>query len=139
IPRLKCPFCNFRNIDEDTILHHIRWTDNSAHWVDIDKIDRKSFFIPKTKKKDGRYHYEIMDELPLPWIRCLWCSYRHKKEHNLGWHFYEEHRYEIYKIGLTNAERRQIQRKDKFWFLYSPIEFQLEKAVRMAKSRTRVF
>ena len=28
---LKCPFCNFRNIHEDTMAHHIRFTKDKKH------------------------------------------------------------------------------------------------------------
>ena len=28
---LKCPYCNFHNIHDDTMQHHIRYTDDKPH------------------------------------------------------------------------------------------------------------
>ena len=35
------------------------------------------------------------NNLPLPFIRCLWCDFQDKKVHDLGWHFYDRHKYEL--------------------------------------------
>jgi len=123
IPLLKCPFCNFRNIHEDTILHHIRWNDNSAHWVDVEKVDTNSFFIHnnKNRKKQSRYHYERKEDLSLPWIKCLWCDYQDKIVRDLERHFLENHRRELYQLGWT----------------YHTTEAILEKASKLARAPKR--
>jgi hypothetical protein len=110
-------------VHEDIILHHIRWNDNSAHWVDLDKIDKNSLFSPKNKKKESRYHCETLDELPLPWIKCPWCNYRHKKERDLQWHFLEEHRNKLYQNR---------------WNHYKT-ETKLERQSNLAKTKMRKF
>jgi hypothetical protein len=131
---LKCPFCNFKNIHEDTITRHIRHTDDSKHWVDLDKLDKNMYFV--TSRKKSHYgHYASKQDLPLPWIRCLWCSYRDKVERDLSFHFLECHRHKLYKIKIGNVEWRMIKQKDPFYFLYERVEFVLDKAVRVAKLR----
>jgi hypothetical protein len=42
---LKCPFCDFVNIHENTVIHHIRYTDDLLHEVDVDKIDKTMYVI----------------------------------------------------------------------------------------------
>jgi hypothetical protein len=64
----KCPFCNFRNIFEDEITHHIRYRDDVKHAVDVDKVDKKKYIVTKIKK-EGHYTYEKKEDLPLPWIK----------------------------------------------------------------------
>jgi hypothetical protein len=42
---LKCPFCDFVNIHEDSVMHHIKYTDDPMHKVDLEKIDKSEFII----------------------------------------------------------------------------------------------
>lgn len=42
---LKCPFCDFENIHEETITHHIKYTDDLLHKVDVEKIDKSDYVI----------------------------------------------------------------------------------------------
>ena len=51
-PLLKCPFCNFRNIHEDTITHHIKFTDDTYHKdVDIEQLDKSQLYCYQSNKK----------------------------------------------------------------------------------------
>jgi len=135
---LKCPFCNFRNIHEDTITHHIRYKDDTKHWVDLDKLDKKMYF--EACKKESSYGtYSSKENLPLPGIRCLWCNYRDKIEHDLEWHFLENHRIQLYReIRVTSEERKIAWRNDPFSSMYDKIEYLLEKAVELAKRKSGI-
>jgi hypothetical protein len=94
VPLFKCPYCKFRNVHEDIIIHHILWKDDILHQVDIDKIDKNRFFIHKNKIQ-SHYTYVKKEDLALPWIKCLWCNYRDKVERDLEWHFLEQHGYKV--------------------------------------------
>lgn len=135
---LKCPFCNFKNIHEDTITHHIRYKDDAKHWIDLPKLD-KSKYIVVSRKQSHYGPYLSKQELPLPSINCLWCGYTDKIERDLQWHFLENHRNRLYReIILTSVERKRASRNDHFLFLYNSIEYILEKAVKIAKQKIGV-
>jgi hypothetical protein len=135
---LRCPFCNFTNIHVDTITHHIRYRDDAKHWVDIEKLDKKMYFV--TYRKQSPYGpYLSKQELPLPWIKCLWCSYTDRIERDLEWHFLENHRIELYReIRVTSVERKRASRNDPFSFMCDKMEYILEKAVKLAKQKSGV-
>jgi hypothetical protein len=40
---LKCPLCDFVNVYEDTVTHHIKYTDDILHNVDLEKIDKSTY------------------------------------------------------------------------------------------------
>lgn len=136
---LKCPFCSFKNIHEEEITHHIRYKEDSKHNVDVDKIDKKQYIVTK-KEKESRYHYESKEDLPLPYVKCLWCDYRDKVERDLEYHFLEKHKDRLYKIKVSPHERRQdsVWTKDPFSWMYDDIEYRLYKAVKLAKRKSGV-
>lgn len=76
------------------------------------------------------------DNLPLPWIRCLWCSYQDKIERDLSWHFYDRHKYQLYKLEVTQQEIENDRARDPFYFLYDSIEHNIDKALRLAKEKS---
>jgi hypothetical protein len=138
VPLLKCPFCNFKNVHEEEITHHIRYKEDANHNVDVDKIDKKKFVVTK-KEKESRYHYESKEDLPLPYIKCLWCDYRDKVERDLEYHFLERHRYELYKISVPwERITDKVWAGDPFSWMYADIDYILYKAVRVAKEASRV-
>lgn len=103
---LKCPFCDFRNIYENTITHHIRWTGDAAHTgMHINKLDKSSYVVAEKPKGSPYGQYFSRENLPLPWINCLWCDYRDKIAFDLSLHFLEEHKEELMAIPITRRER----------------------------------
>lgn len=139
---LKCSFCNFRNIHEDTITHHIRWTDDAKHDVDLNSLDKNSFIVTKKQTESPYGPYISKEDLPLPWITCLWCSYRDKIEFDLSLHFLEKHKKEILKLQISFEDRRRafspLEPSLGFFTKFEPlIEFKLDVAVEMAKEENR--
>ncbi len=138
-PLLKCPFCNFRNIHEDTITHHIRFTDDTQHKdVDIEQLDKGRYIVSRVTKKESPYGpYVSKEEIPLPWVKCLWCDYRDKIDFDLSLHFLEQHKKKLLAIPITNRERKaaKILAGDWFAIFESPMEYRLDKAVNMAKKQ----
>jgi hypothetical protein len=123
----RCPFCSFKNIHEDEITRHIRYKKGSKHNVDVDKLDKKTYIVTK---KPGHYTYEKKDDLPLPWIQCLWCDYQDKIERDLEWHFLEKHKSRLNKMMIP-ADEYYI---DSFALSNcSDIECRLQKATKLAK------
>ena len=137
VPLLKCPFCSFKNIHEEEITHHIRYKEDAKHNVDVDKIDKKKYIVTK-KEKESRYHYESKEDLPLPYVKCLWCDYRDKVERDLEYHFLEKHKDRLYKMKASPQERRQdrVWTQDPFSWMYDDIEYRLYKAIRLSKRKT---
>ena len=138
LPLLKCPYCNFRNIHEETIRHHIQCNNQDSHKrVDADKIDKNELYVIKNRKK-SRYHYEAKEDYGLPSIKCLWCDYSDKVERDLEYHFLEKHKYRLYKMKASPHERRQnpIWTQDPFSWMYDDIEYRLYKAIRLNKRKT---
>jgi sarcosine oxidase delta subunit len=140
---LKCPFCNFRNIHEDTITHHIQYTDDVKHDVDINHIDKSQYIVTRTANNESPYGpYLSKAELKLPWIRCLWCNYRDKIEFDLSLHFLESHKAELMTIPITRRERLAAKALIKdpaarfFAKFESPMEYRLDKAVSIAKQKS---
>lgn len=138
---LKCPFCNFRNVHEEEILHHIRYKDDPGHNVDVGKIDKKMYIL--VTKIEGRYRHTRKEDLPSsmwPSIKCLWCEYTDKLPHDLERHFIEEHKKRLYEIKITPGERaRDLDwKRDPFSWMYSDIDYRLYKAVQLAKGESRV-
>lgn len=119
---LKCPFCDFRNIHEETIRHHIYWNDDAAHSVDPVKIFRKELCVTKHLEKSRYYNYEKKEEYGLLWIECLWCDYSDCVLRDLEWHFLEKHKIKLYnEIGSQR---------------YEPIDDILARAARIAVQRS---
>ena len=139
---LKCPFCNFRNIHEDTITHHIRWTKDAKHDVDLNSLDKNRFIITKKQTESPYGPYISKEDLPLPWITCLWCRYRDKIEFDLSLHFLEEHKKEVMKLQISFEDRKRVfsllEPSLSFFVKFeSLIEFKLDVAVEMAKEENR--
>jgi hypothetical protein len=86
-------------------------------------------------------HYISKEDLPLPWITCLWC-YRDKIEFDLSLHFLEEHKKELLKLPISFKDRRRVfsllESSLSFFVKLEPlIEFKLDVAVEMAKEENR--
>jgi hypothetical protein len=75
--------------------------------------------------------------MSIPWIKCLWCDYKDKIERDLSWHFYEGHKYQLYRLEVTQQEINNDRAKDPFYFLYDSIEHKIDKALRLAKSKSK--
>ena len=52
--------------------------------------------------------YISKEDLPLPWIICLWCSYRDKIEFDLSLHFLAEHKKEVMKLKISFEDRKRV-------------------------------
>lgn len=136
---LKCPFCDFRNIHEDTITHHIKYADDVKHDVDINQLDKSCYIVTRTSRESPYGPYVSKEEIKCPWIRCLWCSYKDKIEFDLSLHFLEEHKRELLAIPITRRERLAAKALIKdprarfFAKFESPMEYRLDKAVKLAK------
>ena len=86
--------------------------------------------------------YIRKEDLPLPWITCLWCSYRDKIEWDLSLHFIEEHKSKVLKLPIGFEDRRRVfsrlEPSIRFFSKFEPlIEFKLDVAVEMAKEENR--
>jgi hypothetical protein len=46
----KCPYCNFRNIHEYEITHHIKYNNDPSHEVDVNKLDKHTFIVTKKQR-----------------------------------------------------------------------------------------
>jgi hypothetical protein len=127
IPLLKCPYCKFRNIHEDTIIHHIKWNDNVVHQVNIDQINKNQFFVIKQNKPESK------EDLPLPWIKCLWCDYKDKVERDLEWHILEtpQCKTRLYKMKVPDDEYNV----ESYAWSHSDIESRLARAVKLSKRK----
>lgn len=140
----KCPFCNFINIHEDTITHHIKFTDDPAHkGIDVDKLDKSSYIIVERKPKPSPYGpYIRTEDLPLPWINCLWCDYKRKIAFDLSLHFLQEHREELLAIPVYSRDRKitkdLLDEPARFDSKFEwAMEFRVDVAVEMAKEENR--
>jgi hypothetical protein len=135
---LKCPFCNFQSIHEDTITHHIRYTNDPKHDVDIDQLDNTHYIVSRAIKESPYGPYVRTEDLPLPWINCLWCDHGDKIAFDLSLHFLEEHLEELLAIPITRRERLAAKALRGDWYarFESPMEYRLDKAVRMACQKT---
>ncbi|HEY7111099.1 MAG TPA: hypothetical protein VH415_16855 [Nitrososphaeraceae archaeon] len=137
----KCPFCDFVNIHEDTITHHIRYTKDADHFgVDVEKLDKSSYNLVNTKLKRSPYEpYIRTEDLPLPWINCLWCDYRDKIKFDLSLHFLEDHKDELLAIPITRKQRLAAKALAGDWYsrFESPMEYRLDKAVGMAYQKSK--
>jgi hypothetical protein len=135
----KCPFCTFKNIHLDEIIHHIRYKEDAKHDVDVDKIDTKRFIVTK-KEKESKYHYETKEEYGLPWIKCLWCNYNDCVVRDLEWHFLDKHRDRLYKIKVSPEIRRKdpVWIQDPFSWMYDDMVYRLYKASRLAKRKSEI-
>lgn len=77
----------------------------------------------------------------LPEISCLFCPYQDKIEWDLAQHMFEEHKKELMAIPITRQERKAAKNliKDSrlrfFARFESPMEYRLDKAIKMAKRR----
>ncbi len=137
----KCPFCSFKNIHEDEITHHIKYKEDINHNVDIGRLDKSCFIVTK---KESRYHYESKEDLPLPWIKCLWCDYRDKIERDLEWHILEKHtdkkhgHNELFQPFKFSDHGTKAWKHDSFSFMHSSLDARLEKAVKLAKKYSSI-
>src|SRR6266498_23796 len=102
---LKCPFCNFRNIDEETITHHIRYTNDAKHGIDLSWLDKSRYVVTKKSTESPYGPYVSKEDIKLPWIKCLWCNYTDKIDLDLSLHFLEEHKKELLAMPITRRER----------------------------------
>jgi hypothetical protein len=122
------------------ITHHIKFTDDADHIaVDIEKLDKSSYVIVETNPKPSQYGpYIKTEDLPLPWIYCLWCSYRDKIAFDLSLHFLEEHKEELLAIPITRRERLAAKALSGDWYtrFESPMEYRLDKAVGFAQQKS---
>jgi sarcosine oxidase delta subunit len=144
---LKCPFCNFRNIHEDMITHHIKFTVDSQHKdIDIEQLDKGQYVVTRTATKESPYGpYLSKAELKIPWIRCLWCNYRDKIEFDLSLHMLEKHGpdkfadHKLLQLEIFGSDRKRTKTLsgDKFARFEGAIEFRLDVAVEMAKEENR--
>ena len=137
---LKCPFCDFRNIREDEITHHIQWTNDNAHVVDVKDLDKSRYILtvePKPKHSPfGPYLGKAA--LKLAWIKCLWCHYRDKIEFDLSLHMLEKHRQKLLYLKISYRDHAKVRQSDPFARIYGRIEYRLDKAVEIAKRRGQV-
>jgi hypothetical protein len=146
-PLLKCPFCNFRNIHQDTITHHIKFTDDGQHKdVNIELLDKGQYVVPRTATIESPYGpYQSKAQLNIPWIRCLWCNYRDKIEFDLSLHMLEKHGpgkftdQKLLKLEIFGSDRKRTKTLsgDFFARFEGAIEFRLDVAVEMAKEENR--
>lgn len=144
VPLLKCPYCKFRSIHQDVILHHILWKDDIPHQVDITRVDKNRFFIPKSKRQDAK------EDLPLPWIKCPWCDYKDKIERDLEWHFIQSKcRIRLYKMKVEPYELSEEytispgdRLKDWEWntnrFSEYNTEYRVKKAMELARRNSGI-
>jgi hypothetical protein len=89
-PLQRCPFCNFVNIHLEVIKHHIKFTLDKKHNVDVRTLDENLYIKTVRESKYGPYISKT--ELNLPWIDCFLCNYRDKIEFDLSLHMLEERR-----------------------------------------------
>lgn len=132
-PLLKCPFCNFlRNIHVEVIEQHIR-IDHPGKRYDV------SEFYPKVIRHTSPYGPNITkEEIKLPWIHCLFCSYRDKIEFDLSLHMLEEHKQKLLQLQISYEEHSKLLHSDPFARFYGRIEYRLDKAVEIAKRRGQI-
>ena len=132
-PLLKCPFCNLlRNIHVDVIKQHIR-IDHPGKSYSV------SDFYPKVIRYTSPYGPNITkEEIKLPWIRCLFCSYRDKNEFDLSLHMLESHKHKLLHLQIPYRDHANLRQSNPFAGLYGKIEYRLDKAVEIAKRRGRV-
>lgn len=139
VHRYKCPFCNFRNIHEYEITHHIRYNEDAKHVIDVDKIDKKKYIVTK-QQKQSKYQYTKKEDLSLPWIQCPWCSYKDKIARELERHILENKkcRIRLFKIKVSPEIRRSdpIWTRDPFSWMYDDTEYRLYKAMRLARKKS---
>ena len=146
-PLLKCPFCNLRNIHEDTITHHIKFTDDTQHIdVDIQQLDKGQYVVTRITKKESPYGlYLSKGEIKVPWLKCIWCNYRDKIEFDLSLHMLEKHGpgkfadHKLLKLEIFGSDRKRTKTLsgDKFAKFEGDIEFRLDVAVEMAREQNR--
>jgi len=131
IPLLKCPNCSFKNIHEEEIWHHLGWKHHQAIWIDMKKLDRNDFFIPKGNH--SKYNYETKEDLPLPWLKCLWCDYKDKVERDLERHILDSPKCKtrLYKMKVPDDEYNI----ESYAWSHSDIESRLARAVKLAKRK----
>jgi hypothetical protein len=126
---LKCPFCkSLRNVYVEEMNHHVKFTHPG-------RSCRASDFYPKGVQ--GYSPYITKEEIKLPWINCLWCDYRDKIEFDLSLHFLQEHKEGLLAIPITRKERLAAKALSGDWFarFESPMEYRLDKAVKLAKEK----
>jgi hypothetical protein len=78
------------------------------------------------------------DNLPLPWISCLWCDYKDKVARDLEYHFLEKHKDRLYKMKVTREIilRDSTWTKDPFYWMYGTLEYRLYKAIYLTKRKS---
>ena len=131
---LKCSYCDLSSIHGDAIAH-IQSNDDVKHDLDLNQLD----YIVSIASKQSPYGPCLsIAELKLPWIKCLWCDYRDKIEFDLSLHFLEKHKNELMTIPITRQERLAAKVLSGDWFakFERPMEFRLDKAVKMAREKS---
>ncbi len=108
-PLLKCPFCNsLHNIHVDVIEQHIR-IDHPGNRYQV------SEFYPKVIRYTSPYGPNITkEEIKLPWIRCLFCSYRDKNDFDLSLHMLEEHKQKLLQLEISYQDHSKHLQSDPF-------------------------
>jgi hypothetical protein len=140
---LKCSFCSFQNIHEDTIIHHIKFTDDAQHnAADIEQRDKSQYVVTKVTKKSPYGSYLSKAELNVPWIRCLFCNYRDKIAFDLSLHILEVHKQKLLQVPISakyRTETNQIKEPYARYFskFEGSMEFRLDIAIEMAKEENR--
>jgi hypothetical protein len=136
-PLLKCPFCNsLRNIHVEVIEHHIRFSHPGKSY-------QASKFYHKGARASSPYgSYISKKEIKLPWIRCLFCSYKDKIEFDLSLHLLEEHKQKLLQIPISARDRTETnllkESRARFFSKFEgSMEFRLDVAVEMAKEENR--
>lgn len=129
---LKCPFCNFANIYEDAIDHHIQYT----HFLDPDTQVKARYTASRSKWHDASQDKE---NLSLPWIRCLFCNYKDKIEWDLAQHVFERHRAKVVALPIYSKDRKYTKALsgDFYARFESAIEFRLDLILEMSRDENR--
>jgi hypothetical protein len=129
-PLLKCPLCNsLRNIHVDVIEQHIR-IDHTGKRYQV------SDFYPKVIRYTSPFGTNITkEEIKLPWISCLFCSYRDKNEFDLSLHMLESHKRKLLHLQISYRDHANLRQSDPFARFSARIEYRLDKAVEVAKRR----
>ncbi|MFI5405338.1 MAG: hypothetical protein ACHQ1D_02365 [Nitrososphaerales archaeon] len=132
-PLLKCPFCNsLRNIHVEVIEQHIR-NDHPGKRYHVSEFYHKVILYTST------YGPNIpKEEIKLPWIRCLFCSYRDKIELDLSLHMLKEHKHKLLQLQIPYRDHANLTQSDWFARFYGRIEYRLDKTIEIAKRRGQV-
>lgn len=118
---------------------HIQWTNDNAHVVDVKDLDKSRYILTvEAKPKHSPFGpYLGKAALKLPWIPCLFCSYKDKIKFDLSLHMLQEHRKELLQLPITRQERKAAKElsDNPFARFERAMEYRLDKAVDMLNER----